>query len=56
VECNPLQGPYVNEIIKQLESIKLHHSVEPIVRNQYINETQFDSFTITQEMIDARGY
>lgn len=50
VECNPLQGPYVDRIIKQL------HSGEPAERITYVDETQFDCFTITQEMIDARGY
>lgn len=50
VECNPLQGPYVDDIIKQLES------GEPIERVKYIDETWFDSFTITQGMIDRREY
>lgn len=50
VECNPLQGPYVNEIIKHLER------GEPIERVKYIDETLFDCFTITQELIDGRGY
>jgi simple sugar transport system substrate-binding protein len=50
VECNPLQGPYVDEIIKKLES------GEPIERETFIAEAQFDCFTITQEMIDSRGY
>lgn len=50
VECNPLQGPYVDEIIKKLQR------GEPIEREKYIDETQFDCFSITQEMIDRRGY
>lgn len=50
VECNPLQGPYVDEIIKKLER------GFPIKREIYIDETQFDCFTITQKMIDSRGY
>ncbi|MGE5614506.1 MAG: ABC transporter substrate-binding protein [Bacillota bacterium] len=50
VECNPLQGPYVDRIIKKLES------GEPVEREIYIEETQFDCFTITQEMIDNRKY
>lgn len=50
VECNPLQGPYVDEIIKRLER------GETIERIKYIDETQFDCFTITQGMIDARDY
>lgn len=50
VECNPLQGPYVDEMIKRLERN------EPIEQKKYIEETQFDFFTITQEMIDHREY
>ena len=50
VECNPLQGPYVDEIIKRL------YRGEPIENHKYIDETQFDSFTITKKMIEARGY
>ena len=50
VECNPLQGPYVDEIIKKLQR------GEPIERERYIEETQFDSFTITPEMIKIRKY
>ena len=50
VECNPLQGPYVADIIKQMER------GEPVEQKKYIGETWFDCFTITQEMIDIRGY
>lgn len=50
VECNPLQGPYVDAVIKRRQR------GEPIEQVKYINETQFDCFTITQEMIDGRGY
>ncbi len=50
VECNPLQGPYVDEIIKKLER------GEPIERETFTDETQFDYFTITREMIDSREY
>jgi ABC-type sugar transport system substrate-binding protein len=50
VECNPLQGPYVDEIIKQLER------GEPVERQKYVEETQFDCFTITPEMIENRRY
>lgn len=50
VECNPLQGPYVEEIIQRLER------GEPIERVEFVEETQFDCFTITQEMIDGRKY
>lgn len=50
VECNPLQGPYVQDIIQKLERN------EPIERVAFVDETQFDCFTITQEMIDGRKY
>ena len=50
VECNPLQGPYVDEVIKRLER------GETIEREIYVDETQFDYQTITQEMIDSRKY
>ena len=50
VECNPLQGSYVNDIIQKLMR------GEPIEQENYINETKFDCFTITQEMIDRREY
>ena len=50
VECNPLQGPYVADIIRQMER------GGPVEQEKYINETWFDCFTVTQEMIDARGY
>ena len=50
VECNPLQGPYVDEIIKKLEK------GEPIERKKYIDETQFDYTNITQAIIDSRDY
>jgi len=50
VECNPLQGPYVDRIIKKLER------GEPIDRINYVEETYFDYFTITREIIDSRAY
>jgi galactofuranose transport system substrate-binding protein len=50
VECNPLQGPYVDEIIKKLKNN------EPVELKKYIDETQFDCFTITQNIIDGRKY
>ena len=50
VECNPLQGPYVDDVIKRLERN------EPIKKDQYVEEQQFDSFTITQDIIDQRKY
>ena len=50
VECNPLQGPYVAEIIQRLER---GETVEPV---KHVDETAFDCFTITKEMIEGRGY
>ena len=50
VECNPLQGSYIDDIIRQLER------GESIEQEKYIDETQFDCYTITQEMIDGRKY
>ncbi len=50
VECNPLQGPYVDEIIQKL------NRGEPIERQKFIDETQFDFFNVTQEIIDSRKY
>lgn len=50
VECNALQAPYVAEIIHRLE-----HGLS-VDKIEYVEETQFDCFTITQEMIDARTY
>ncbi len=50
VECNPLQGPYVDRVIRQLQN------GEPVEREIYIEETMFDCFTTTQEMIDIRKY
>ena len=50
VECNPLQGPYVDEIIKKLER------GEPIERITYVDETCFDYKSISREIIDGREY
>lgn len=50
VECNPLHGPRVEEIIKTLESGGTPE------KTAYVDETQFDSETITQAMIDERAY
>lgn len=50
VECNPLQGPYVAEIIQRLQR------GETVEQVKHVEETAFDSFTITKAMIDARGY
>ena len=50
VECNPLQGPYVAEIIQRLQR------GETVEQVKHVEETAFDSFTITKAMIDVRGY
>jgi len=50
VECNPLQGPYIDEIIKKLER------GEPIERERFIDETYFDYRNVTQDIIDQRSY
>jgi len=50
VECNPLQGPYVADIISQLSQGK---SVDKVA---YLTESWFDCFNITQEIIDNRVY
>ncbi len=50
VECNPLQGPYVDGIIKQL------WRGETVERKKFVDETVFDYFTITKGMIEKRGY
>lgn len=50
VECNPLHGPRVRAIIEQLEA------GETPQKFTYVEETTFDSKTITREIIDSREY
>jgi len=50
VECNPLHGPRVQAIIEQLEAGKTPQKFT------YVEETAFDSRTITREIIDSREY
>lgn len=50
VECNPLHGPRVLAIIEQLEA------GETPRKFTYVEETAFDSATLTRETIDNRGY
>lgn len=50
VECNPLHGPRVEALIKQLESGETPDKLA------YVEETAFDSAIITQAMIDERAY
>ncbi|MGM9539016.1 MAG: ABC transporter substrate-binding protein [Candidatus Onthomonas sp.] len=49
-ECNPLQGPYVAEIIETLEA----GAVPP--KERYVEETTFNFETITREKIESRVY
>lgn len=50
VECNPLHGPRVQAIIEKLEA-----GDEP-PKFTYVEETAFDAATITQAIMDDRGY
>lgn len=50
VECNPLLGPLVEEIIDTMEAGQIPR------KQHYIEEKQFTSKTITQQMIDSREY
>jgi len=50
VECNPLHGPRVEAIIKQLMKGETPDKLA------YVTEVAFDAATITQEDIDARAY
>ena len=50
VECNPMHGPRVEAIIKQLEKGETPDKLA------YVSEEAFDAATITQEDIDARAY
>jgi simple sugar transport system substrate-binding protein len=50
VECNPLHGPRVADIIQQIEN------GETPAKLAYVNELAFDAADITQGNIDARTY
>ena len=50
VECNPLLGPLVEEIIETMEAGQIPQ------KQHYVEEKQFTSKTITQQMIDSREY
>lgn len=50
VECNPLLGPLVSDIIQTLER------GESPARHQYIDEKQFTAADLTHEVIGARQY
>ncbi len=50
VECNPLHGPRIVELIKKLEA------KETVEKNAYVNEEMFDCTTITKDVVDKRSY
>jgi simple sugar transport system substrate-binding protein len=50
VECNPLQGPYVAELIQRLER------GEKVEQVKHVDEIAFEYSTITRAMIEGRGY
>ena len=50
VECNPLHGPRVEAIIQRLEKGQTPPKLT------YVEETAFDTETITQSILDSRGY
>lgn len=50
VECNPLHGPRIVELINKLEA------GETVEKNAYVKEEMFDCATITQDVVDARAY
>jgi simple sugar transport system substrate-binding protein len=50
VECNPLHGPLVASIIKDLEAGK------SVTKVRYIEEEAFDCDTITQQVVNGRTY
>ncbi|MEA4893632.1 MAG: ABC transporter substrate-binding protein [Oscillospiraceae bacterium] len=50
VECNPLHGPRVDELIKKYES------GEEIPKHTYVEETCFTRSNLSLEIIDSREY
>jgi simple sugar transport system substrate-binding protein len=50
VECNPLHGPRIAELINKLEA------GETVEKDAYVNEEMFDTATITKAIVDARSY
>jgi simple sugar transport system substrate-binding protein len=50
VECNPLHGPRVEAVIRQLEA----GQTPP--RFTFVEESSFDASNVTTELIDSRGY
>ena len=66
VECNPLHGPRVEEIIQKLEAgedvdkqafvDEVAFASDDIVTKVTIDGTDYDITPITQEIIDGRAY
>lgn len=50
VECNPLHGPKVDELIKQ------YRAGQEIPKHIHVDEGYFTPSTLTQEIIDSRKY
>lgn len=50
VECNPLQGPLVEEIIQTIEAGQMPQ------KQHYIKEQVFTAKNLTEQMIEAREY
>lgn len=50
VECNPLHGPRIVQLIKDLEAGKT------VDKNAYVTEEVFDCSTITKDIVNARSY
>lgn len=50
VECNPLQGPLIEEIIRQLEN------GETPKKHQFVSETYFTRENLSEEFIQNREY
>lgn len=50
IECNPLHGPRVKNIIEELERN------ETINKYTFVEETAFEAGSITKELIKSRGY
>lgn len=50
VECNPLHGPRVEKIIRQIEA------GETPEKEYYVEETYFESGSLTKEFIESRAY
>ena len=50
IECNPEQGPYIEQVIRQLEA------GEQVEKYSYVPEQVFTRDNLTQELIDNRSY